>query len=308
MNLIERMALDFQLDAEYLFRIANRSAFYYKDYYISKRNGGERRISQASPELKSMQYWVVKNILEKLPVSDGAYAYKKGDSIKKHALLHRLSKHLFHTDIKNFFNNIHSEMLTSILLKHENIFDDLKIDITTSADEIRKICFRDNSLCIGTVSSPIISNIIMYNFDKTILDYCQSNGLIYSRYADDIYISSNSYIPSNLRDYVEIELKKYNFVMNNKKTSFISPKHCRKITGIVLTNDGSISVGTRQKNMIKKMVYDKIINKKGNSEKILGYLAFLKDVEPDTYNNIIIKYSKYCSGDIIDEIMKNNTV
>ena len=47
------------------------------------------------------------------------------------------------------------------------------------------------------------------------------------------------------------------------------------------------------------MVYDKLIHNKGDSLKILGHLAFLNDVDPQAYNDIIIKYSKYCEGDII---------
>lgn len=308
MNLIDKIAQEFQLDADYLLKIANGSNYYYKDYYITKKNGGKRCISQASPELKSMQYWIVENILKKLPISRGAFAYKKGDSIKKHALVHKLSKYIFHTDIINFFGNIHSEMLTPIIAKHLNILDELEIDCSSANDEIKKICFRNNALCIGTVSSPIISNIIMYEFDENMIDYCKKNGWIYSRYADDIYISSKRYLPSNLKDIIYKELKKYNLTMNSNKTSFISPKHCRKITGVVLTNDRNISIGSEQKNKIRKMVYDKLVHKRGDPSKILGYLAFLKDIEPNTYNNIIIKYSKYCNGDIIKEISENNTI
>jgi len=50
------------------------------------------------------------------------------------------------------------------------------------------------------------------------------------------------------------------------------------------------------------MVYDKLVHNTGNSEQILGYLSFLKDIEPDTYNNIIVKYSRYCQGDIIKSL------
>ena len=103
MNLVERIAQDFQLDVNYLCSIVEHSEYYYKDYYISKRNGGKWHISQASPELKSMQYWIVENIFKKIPVSTGAYAYKKGDSIKKHAVVHKTSRHIFHTDINKFF-------------------------------------------------------------------------------------------------------------------------------------------------------------------------------------------------------------
>ena len=50
--------------------------------------------------------------------------------------------------------------------------------------------------------------------------------------------------------------------------------------------------------------YDKLVHNKGNGDSILGYLAFLKDIEPQTYNNIIAKYSQYCKEDIIETLKK----
>ena len=75
----------------------------------------------------------------------------------------------------------------------------------------------------------------------------------YSRYADDIYISSEDYIPENVKDYVQKALKSREFEMNTKKTSFISKKYRCKVTGLILTNDGTVTIGTGKRNEIKKM-------------------------------------------------------
>ena len=122
-----------------------------------------------------MQYWVIENILYKLPISSGAYAYNKGNSIKKHALVHSKSKHILRLDIKNFFPSISSELLYNILIEHKEIIENMNIYFSDAFDNIKKICFRYDKLCIGTVSSPIISNIIMYEFDLKIMSFCKSN-------------------------------------------------------------------------------------------------------------------------------------
>lgn len=304
MNLIDKIALDLKIDSSYLSRIAKRSNFYYRDYKIPKKNGGDRYLSQPSPELKTLQYWIVCNIMTHLMISEASFAYKKGDSIKKHAELHKNSKHVLHTDIKNFFNSIHFEHLYNILKDNKTIFDNLGLDFNASLQDVENICFRKNSLCIGAVSSPIISNIIMFPFDTTVIDYCKTNNLTYSRYADDIYISSNSYIKEDIIKFLDDELKKLGFDINMSKTKFYSSKYRRKITGIVITNDSQVSIGTERRNNIKKMIYNKLIHNIGNSEQIIGYLSFVKDIEPNTYNNLIIKYSRYCEGDIIDALRK----
>lgn len=303
MNIVEKIATDLCLDVNYITSIIRRSNYYYRDYYIKKRDGGRRKISQPNPELKTLQYWTVNNVLKKLPISNAAYAYQKGSSIKKHAQLHQNSRHIFHTDICKFFPSISYEQLQPFLLNNRQIFEDLDIDLT-SIETIRNICFRENKLCIGTVSSPIISNIIMYQFDVLMLGYCKKNHLKYSRYADDIYLSSNSYIDIEHINFLTSSLKNIGFSINETKTYFSSPKYRRKVTGLVIGNDSTITIGSQKRNFIKKLVYEKLVHNKGDGDSILGYLAFLKDIEPQTYNSIIAKYSQYCEEDIIVALRK----
>lgn len=301
MIMIDRIATDLCLEPDYIASIVTRSAFYYRDYYIRKRDGNQRRIAQPSPELKTLQYWTVNNILKKLPVSDSAFAYQKGSSIKKHADFHKNSKFILHTDVFHFFSSITYAHLRPILLRNPDIFKELKIDLT-GIDVIYGICFRNNQLCIGAVSSPIISNIIMYDFDLKISEYCAKNHLLYSRYADDIYLSSNSFIDQTHLEYLTEALRELGFQINKSKTFFSSPKNCRRVTGLVIGTDATVTIGSEKRAFIKKLVYQKLVHHIGDGESILGFLAFLKDVEPETYNRIIIKYSRYCKEDIIKEL------
>lgn len=302
MTLAKKIASDLKIDLLYIEKIIKYSDFYYKDYSIPKKNGGLRNISQASPELKTLQYWVVNNILSDFPVSTAAFAYKVGDSIKRHAEYHQASKYIFHTDIENFFLNINSTMLDDIIKRYPNGIYNMNLDLDEAIKTINKICFRKDQLCIGTVSSPIISNIVMNQFDETMITYCEEENITYSRYADDIYLSSATYLPNTIVKYIDDLLQKKGLKRNKVKTWFSSRKHRQKITGLVITTDGKISIGHTRKADIKKMVYEKLIHNKGDAERIIGYLSFLKDIEPQTYNNLIVKYSGYCNGDIIKAI------
>lgn len=304
-SIIDYISNDLSLDKSYIKSIIDRSGFYYKRYTIPKQNGKKRVIHQASPELKTLQYWVKENILKLLPVSNSAFAYKTGDSIKKHALFHKNAYFIFHTDIENYFPSIHSKMLTDILIKHQEKLQIAGVWFDDICDIVSKICFRKDQLSIGTVSSPIISNIIAYNYDEEISSICEQSGYRYSRYADDIYISSNSYIPNSLQETITECLLKHGFIINKSKTWFKSKKSRRKVTGLLLTDTGRISIGTEPRKKIKQMIYNRLIKGEGHPEKILGYLAYLKDIEPQTYNKFIIKYSSYCNGDVISAIRQN---
>lgn len=90
--------------------------------------------------------------------------------------------------------------------------------------------------------------------------------------------------------------------MNISKTWFKSKKSRRKITGLIITDTGRVSVGMENRKKIKSMIYNRLVNGNGSPNEILGYLAYLKDVEPQIYNKFIIKYSTYCDGDVISAI------
>lgn len=301
-SIIERIALDLCLDAEYIKKIINRSNYYYKDYIIPKSNGGIREISHPSPELKTLQYWASHNILSYLPISEATFAYKKGDSIKKHAMYHSNANFIFHTDIKKFFPNIHSNMLTTQLLAIRPKLEQESIWYDDVCDILSKICFRKDLLCIGAVSSPIISNAILFLFDEKMREYCKKHKLRYSRYADDIYVSSVSYLDVQVSTIISKELLSFGFETNPKKTWFSSKKFRQRVTGLIITTDGKISVGTDTRKRIKKMIYERIMHGRGDPDVVLGYLSYLKDIEPTTYNHLIVKYSGYCNGDIINAI------
>lgn len=306
-SLIAKISHDLCLKQDYISDIINNSNRYYKHYTIPKKNGSLRSIYQASPELKSLQYWITKNILIHLPVSQsGTFAYKIGDSIKKHAIHHKNSKFLFHTDIKSFFPSTKSSFLLEIIKRNKHTLINNNLFFDDIDFVIKNVCFRYDKLTIGTVSSPYISNIILYDFDEYMIKYTNDNDLIYSRYADDIYISSQKYLEKKVFTHVQQKLQEFNYDLNLNKTWFQSKKYCQKVTGIVLTTDGKISIGTNNKKELKKRIYKCLKKRDGNPQEILGYLAFLKDIEPLTYNKFISKYSSYCDGDIIEVIKNTN--
>ena len=193
-------------------------------------------------------------------------------------------------------------MLTDILIKHQETLQASKIWFDDICDIIAKICFRKDELSIGTVSSPIISNIVAYDFDQTIISHCNRFGFQYSRYADDIYISANRYLPAEIKQTVKEHLQSYGFRINESKTWFKSKKSRRKVTGLIITDTGRVSVGIATRQKIKRMIYDRLVKGTGSPDVILGYLAYLKDVEPQVYNRYMIKYASYCDGDVISAI------
>lgn len=301
-NIISKMCDDLQLEIEYVSNVIKRSKHYYKTYKIPKRNGNLRTIQQPSLELKTIQYWIVKNIINKYSQSEHAYAYCKNRSIKDNAEMHKKNPFILKIDIKNFFSNINSSHIRNMVKYNEG---NCEFNSEEVIDLINDACLIDDRLPMGAVSSPPISNRIMIEFDLKITELCQKKDYTYTRYADDIYISSTDKIPESILTSIDNILKNYQFVRNKKKTRFMCIGMQRTITGLNITENGKVTLGTSKKKEIKKKIYKKFSHNEGSSSEILGHLNFIKDIEPLYYDRLVIKYSREY-GDIITKLKNQN--
>lgn len=97
----------------------------------------------------------------------------------------------------------------------------------------------------------------MYDFDKYLSEYCRNKNITYTRYADDLALSTN--VPNILGETLEYirrlccELDYPTLTINDKKTVFTSTKFNRTLTGLVLANDGSVSIGRTRKREIRAL-------------------------------------------------------
>jgi hypothetical protein len=56
---------------------------------------------------------------------------------------------------------------------------------------ILKVCQFNNEIPIGFITSPVLSELYMEGFDSAIAEFLRDKEMIYTRYADDILISSS---------------------------------------------------------------------------------------------------------------------
>ena len=288
MTILELMSKDLNLDIDFIKSIANKNNLY-KKFKIKKRNGKDRIIYHPSKELKLLQYWLVRNIFSKFPISKYSTAFSKGNSIKKNALIHRNSNYILHMDIKNFFESIKYFHIDSLLDKISEIDNEDRNLIKNI------VLYEGENLVVGSVSAPIIANCLMYEIDLDIYNTCvKDRDLIYTRYADDIIISSKNYIDKNIVDDIKLLLEKRQFEINDKKTFFMNRKGRRTITGITIdNNNNNLSLGSKRYKKIKNMIYKYLLKNEGNKEILLGYLAYIKDIDENKYKKIKENYKVY---------------
>ncbi len=293
----ELLARATAVDLEYIRKVANSASYRYKTYTIPKRDGSLRAIYHPARELKLFQGWVAKHVVSRLPVHEAATAYRPGKSILSNALLHVKQNYLLRIDFENFFPSITAQDVEALLKKNAEA---LKATVATDEDVkiIVLLCCRHGRLTIGAPSSPAISNAVMFDLDRVWFDMCHKRGIVYSRYADDLYFSTNSRdVLSEVLVEVRRDLGKCEgpkLFINNKKTIFTSRKRKRLATGLVLTSDRNVSLGRGPKRKIKALMFK---FSSGTLEDpdlkyVRGFLAYANSVEPDFVESLRRKYGE----------------
>lgn len=272
----------------------------YRVYSIPKRTAGLRTIAHPSKELKTYQRIISDYFQKILPIHDVAFAYKKGSSIKLNAERHKKNKYLLKMDFENFFNSINPSLLKKQLINNNIKFTTKEFQL------IEQLCFWCPSkmtggkliLSVGAPVSPVISNFIMYDFDNTLALWCKSKKITYTRYADDISFSTNiKDLLFELPKYIEELLKIYfdnHISIKATKTVFSSKAHNRHITGVTITNDGTLSIGRERKRYISSLIHKYKLEKltEEEIEHMKGLLSFAFDIEPLFKVRMFKKYSR----------------
>jgi hypothetical protein len=303
MNIKEKISNDIKIPISLLDEAISNAHKHIKKFHLRKRKGGYRIICQPSAKLKTIQYWVIRNICNYLPVDKAAYAYRNGVSILDNAIFHTPNKYFLKIDLKDFFPSISFEDFIEIVRGWYKIKQP-KWELDENSESLlKKVCFDDKGLLpIGYPSSPSISNAVMYPVDLAIKKEIQEGKygkILYTRYADDLIFSTDKkgVCCIFLRDLRRIikDIKSPKIEINESKTNICSSSAGSAIvTGLRIANDGHVTIHKKQKDYIRLLLslYKKSILKHDDYSSLLGYLAYVKYVDSAFYSKIQHKFFK----------------
>ncbi|HDK6466679.1 TPA: RNA-directed DNA polymerase [Klebsiella variicola] len=213
-------------------------------------------------------------------IDDVVFSYRKKVNVFDCVYPHRLNSYIFKTDIKSFFPSFTRNYIQS---KLENIFKAFIIsDINEYLPKIVDLVSYNDCLPVGFSTSPSLSNILFSDADKKLKKFSASNEYIYTRYSDDLIISSEKEIHKNemfssVQQIINSECE--TFVLNFDKTKLLKKGGVRKIMGVSILPNGHISV-------------DKTI--KNNIETKLHYISKLNNV--NSQDPELMEVKRYLSG------------
>jgi RNA-directed DNA polymerase len=270
----------------------------YKTFRIPKRRGGYRMMAQPAREVKALQRAIVAEYLQGLPVHPAATAYEHGSSIRENATRHATNGPILKMDLQDFFPSIRDHDWLRYC-RDVGLFDNDEERLVST----KILFFRPKGssvlrLAIGAPSSPKVSNLLMYEFDRIVSQAVSKDFVTYTRYADDLTFSAKrtGYL-NGVDKAVRLALRSLEYPrlkLNDDKRVLATKKYHRQITGIVLTNDGRISLGHQRKRTLRAALHHFVTGRLAINEarRLHGYLAFAKDVEPAFYAKLEAHYGK----------------
>ncbi|EKE3878007.1 retron Ec67 family RNA-directed DNA polymerase/endonuclease [Escherichia coli] len=281
----------------------------YSQFTIKKKNGSDRHISAPDPELKEIQSRLsdllqdcLNNIRENSKEDNNfSHGFERNRSIITNAEKHKSKKWVLNIDLSNFFDEFNFGRVRGYFLKNKNF--SLNTELSTL---IAKIACHQDKLPQGSPCSPVITNLILVSLDRRLSNLCNRVGCTYTRYADDITISTNkkefprNIIKSHNENSIDLnkkflkEIISSGFQINLNKLRLFDRKCRQEVTG--LTVNRFVNVDNKYAQKIRAMAHSlftkggyTLTDKKtreqraGNINELGGMLSFIDYV--DKHNN-----------------------
>lgn len=286
MNNLHDMSKATRISVETLRLLIYTADFRYRIYTVEKK-GPEKRmrtIYQPSRELKALQGWVLRNILDKLSSSPFSIGFEKHQSILNNATPHIGANFILNIDLEDFFPSLTANKVFGVF--HSLGYNRLISSVLT------KICCYKNLLPQGAPSSPKLANLICSKLDYRIQGYAGSRGLIYTRYADDLTLSAQSMKKVvKARDFLFSIIPSEGLVINSKKTCISGPRSQRKVTGLVISQE-KVGIGREKYKEIRAKIHHIFCGKSSEIEHVRGWLSFILSVDSKSHRRLITYISK----------------
>ena len=157
----------------------------YKTFEIPKGKVNSRIINTPIKELKNIQRKLLLVLNEVYPKKVCVYGFVKEKNILQNAQSHIKKNLVLNIDLKDFFHQIHFGRIKGMLInKPYSIGDE-------AAKVIANLTCYKRILPQGAPTSPILSNMVCRPMDTQLTNLAKKYKMTYTRYADDITISSN---------------------------------------------------------------------------------------------------------------------
>ena len=219
----------------------------YRAFSIPRRNGRERQIEAPIRQLRYIQRLIHESLTRVYGPHPAVHGFRAERSIVTNAKEHLGQRYVLNIDLADFFSSITRNRIYGRLVAQpyslESTVAQLIATLSTNAYA---------RLPQGSPSSPVIANMVAAGLDSDLAQLCGLRGCWYTRYADDITIStSHSEMPPQIARYPNARgtgqvilgdrltyvIEDHGFQINHRKSRLQSYWTRQTCTGLVVNGE-----------------------------------------------------------------------
>lgn len=217
----------------------DKKGAFYGSFEIGKKSEGKsRRIDAPTPQLKSIQRRIARELASIYDPPSCVHGFLEGRSIVSGAGHHVGCPIILSLDLRDFFPSIVEKRVQGMFMAKPLSFP------MEVASALTGLCCYRGSLPQGAPTSPVLSNMICMRMDKQLSSFAHARGVYYTRYADDITFSGKSKravnrlidvdSPDLLCAEIREIIRKNGFEVNEAKSHAARKTERQVVTGIVV--------------------------------------------------------------------------
>lgn len=279
-NNIDALSKVLCLEAGVLIELANNANQLYRIARSEVKSDGKiRQTYDALGLLKETQERIKRKILFNVYFPDYLTGSLKGKDYVVNAKLHAGSKIVISEDIEGFFPSTLENIVFEMWKNFFGFSEEVAMLLT-------KLTTKDGELPQGAKTSSYLANLVFWDAEYKVYENLHKQGIVYSRYVDDIAISSKSYL--TVADKTSIISKVYGMLKSRgyrakRKKHKIATSGKRMVITNLTVNGENPSLTAREKSSIRAAVYqleNSISHTDKQLNKVSGLVGKLSRLHP----------------------------
>jgi hypothetical protein len=257
----------------------------YHQFKKPKRSGGFRTLNAPAEALKRIQRMLLERVFYSYTIHFAAHGFVRGRSITTNAGWHmNFANHIINFDLKDAFpSTVTRRVKACVGPQFKRIMRQFTQDeeiADQALDIVTQLVTLDNCIPQGSPASPQLLNICCYKLDCQLFDFLEreteetGQEYRYTRYADDLSISSDKEIPGRVKQEIRRIIHGCGWKFNVKKIHDLSRFRGKtlQVTGVnIVRDDGGLdklAVPTDRLNVYRAILHQLSLNPPADPDKL----------------------------------------
>jgi RNA-directed DNA polymerase len=288
---LELGELEWFADVRGLERIVDDERLHHYRYARLPRSSGPPRVIEApKPRLKALQRRALHEIIDWIPAHEAAHGFVPGRSAVSHAALHTGRRVVVRLDLEDFFAGVTAARVFGIFRSAgypegvAHVLTALCTNVVPSSESVAGHFRLPRRLATphlpqGAPTSPALANLAAFALDRRLTGLARDVGARYSRYADDLVLSSDRRLRTPVAMIGAIAADE-GFRVNARKTRVMGRGSRQTVTGVVV--NARPNVPRAEYDELKAILHRASLRGPSGHDpaRLLGRIAWVESLNP----------------------------